>query len=493
MSQVRFHNYQRPVDSFQENRRLLGLLQPGRYRGFDGLASYVGLGGVIGHTTTGITQTNADNTTSTGPTGVWVAPNGMIIHETTALASIAFSTNAANAFERIDAVYGEQEWLASAGGQAAIYGVEEGATGGPVYPVVSDPLTQVILGYLHIPANASDLSAATWEAASIPMLGNADLIINHPELDTRYARLAFKNRFDCLNSFDQASAFGSVASGVWTPTEDGNTFLWPGAASNTITKIKSIGDGTEIKIYTTGGTGNTLSLNLSTATAGSDLGIRCPEWLLLAGGATMVIKESMSVTLTQIGGIWYVTEYTDVLADALLFTNGILLTLQTAVAAVKSPPIGVILPYDGAFTSFNLTGLGTGTYAGWAICNGLNGTPDMRGRTIMGAYDVPDTGAPALAAEVDPTAPYGGTNPPNLAMGGVGGEPHHVLTTPELPVHHHIVNTNNGATGMGSGSLPATTNTGSAGPGTDTADTGSGTAHNNLPPYLAAAWIKRIS
>lgn len=493
MSQVRFHNFQRPVDSFQENRRLLGLFQPGRYRGFDGLASFSGLNGVIGHTSTGIVQTNDNNTTTVGPTGIWVAPNGMIIHETTSLAAITFSTNAGNAFERIDAVYGEQEWLASSGGQAATYGVVEGSTGGPVYPVIANTKTQVILGYLHIPANASDLSAATWEAASIPMLGNADLIINHPELDARYARLASNNRFDCLNSFDQASSFGSVSSGVWTPTEDGNTFLWPGAASNTITRIKSIGDGTEIKIYTTGGTGNTLSLNLATSTSGTNLGIRCPEWLLIAGGATMVIKESMSVTLTQIGGIWYVTEYSDILADALLFTNGIVQGLQTAIAAIKSPPVGVILPYSGAFTDFNLTGLGTGPMAGWAICNGLNGTPDMRGRTIMGAYDVPDTGAPALSAEVDPTAPYSGTNPPNLGMGDTGGEPHHALTTPELASHNHGLGTNNGATGMGSGSVPATTNTGSSGPGTSTTDTGSGTAHNNLPPYLAAAWIKRIS
>lgn len=40
----------------------------------------------------------------------------------------------------------------------------------------------------------------------------------------------------------------------------------------------------------------------------------------------------------------------------------------------------IVNDYDG-------TGLGTGKRAGWAICNGLNDTPPIGGRTIIGVGD----------------------------------------------------------------------------------------------------------
>lgn len=194
MSQTRYHNYQRPVDSFQENRRFAGLIAPGRYRGFDGLANIVGLNADVGHTSTGYSFIASNNSTVSNKSGIWVTTQGSIIQEDAAIA-LSFSSNAGNSFERIDAIYGEHQWLGSAGGQAAIYGVIQGANGGPVKPSVSNPKIQVILGYVHIPANASTLASATFEAALVPNIANADIILNHPELDARYARLDAVDRY----------------------------------------------------------------------------------------------------------------------------------------------------------------------------------------------------------------------------------------------------------------------------------------------------------
>lgn len=493
MAQKRYHNYQRPVDSFDENRRLLGLLQPGRYRGFDGIASFSGLGAVIGHSGTGILQTNSDNTTQDGPVGIWVSPIGTIVHEPGNLASINFASNAANGFERIDAVYGEHQWLASPGGQAAIYGVAQGANGGPVKPVVSNPKVQVILGYMHIPANAANLSAATWEAASISLLGNADLIINHPELDTRYARIAFQNTFTAMQHWSQASAFGAISVGNWTPDPSGNAFNGAGVAPVTINRIANLVNGTEILIWNPLNTGQTISLGLNTATSGGNFGIRCPQWQLLTGSNTMVIKENMGVILRQIGAIWEVVGYSDLLADQLLALSTSVAALIPVVNALISPPVGVILDYYGTMANFSNTGLGTGGMLHWAICNGLNGTPDLRGRVTPMALQVPNTGAPVLGAAVDPASNLGASSlhPPNLAVGDTGGEALNTLGGGEIPAHSHGLDLWESGS-QGGAAFKAGPNAGTLHP-SSTANYGSGNAHNNMQPYFAVVKIMRIN
>ncbi len=504
MAQIRFHNYQRPVDSFDENRRLLGILQPGRIRGFDGIASFSGLGAVIGHSGTGIVQTNANNVAQTGPVGVWVAPIGTIVQETGNLASITFTTNAGNAAERIDAVYGEHQWLASIGGQAAVYGVAQGAAGGPVKPTVSNPKIQVILGYMHIPANATTLAAATWEPALVPMLGGADLITNHPELDTRYARLAFVNRFTMMNKWNQASNPGGVSSGNWTPHDSGNVVILAGLAPYTINRIADMGNGTSLIVWNPTNSGQAITLGLEVATAGSFLTIEAPTWGDLTGANALVIKENSGVMITQMGSKWIVTQYSDAITDYVKALANQVNAIQPVVNALVSVPVGTILEYDGSLANFNTSGLGTGPMVNWAICNGLNGTPDKRGRFTVGAISgVPNAGAPSLGAEVDPTATFDGINPPNYAAGNAGGKPHHKITVGELPAHHHqqqISQTDNIGTqiegdNMDSGSSRAVYRgfNPTFGGAVQTADTGGAGAHTNLPPFIASYYIKRIA
>ncbi len=92
-------------------------------------------------------------------------------------------------------------------------------------------------------------------------------------------------------------------------------------------------------------------------------------------------------------------------------------------------PRGSIMPYAGPMDDFNGTGLGLSGTAmeGWAVCNGLNGTVDMRGMVPMGATGVPASGAGSVYAGVQSS-----TNPGDKV--GADGV---VIEANNLPAHTH--------------------------------------------------------
>lgn len=147
------------------------------------------------------------------------------------------------------------------------------------------------------------------------------------------------------------------------------------------------------------------------------------------------------------------------------------------VAEDSSFPVGGIIMWSGLTVP-----------TGWALCNGQNGTPDLRGKFILGASDT-------------------------HAMGETGGEETHKLTTDELASHSHVQrlpsDNSVGATStkkwvyrVTSGSLDTGTRSLGSGIVTNnainssidlaTASTGSGTAHNNMPPYYTLAYIMKL-
>ena len=152
------------------------------------------------------------------------------------------------------------------------------------------------------------------------------------------------------------------------------------------------------------------------------------------------------------------------------FTGSI--TFPSSVALV---PTGVIVMWSGSIASIP---------TGWALCNGSNGTPDLRNRFIVGAgstYSVADTGGTADAVVVSHT--HTATS---------------VVTDPG-----HIHNIYFVARGGGGGSAAVLDTVGTNQPSTVTATTGitvattnsstgvSGT-NANLPPYYALAYIMKL-
>jgi microcystin-dependent protein len=134
-------------------------------------------------------------------------------------------------------------------------------------------------------------------------------------------------------------------------------------------------------------------------------------------------------------------------------------------------PQGLIAMWSGAANQIP---------AGWALCDGTKGTPDLRDRFIAGAGNT-------------------------YAVGTTGGEATHTLTIDEMPSHTHIQNahthyyssdqlskTNGSATMQSTSDYPASNNRLTSQTTATNQNTGGGAAHNNLPPYYALAFIMKL-
>jgi hypothetical protein len=146
--------------------------------------------------------------------------------------------------------------------------------------------------------------------------------------------------------------------------------------------------------------------------------------------------------------------------------------IGTAPSPPTPTPAGVIVLWSGSIGSIP---------AGWALCNGSNGTPDLRNRFVVGAgstYAVDATGGSADAIVVSHT--------------------HTATSVVTDPGHLHSINNTSSLGGglMGSGSNPSgSTNTNSASTGitvaTTNASTGTSGTNANLPPYYALCYIMK--
>jgi hypothetical protein len=153
--------------------------------------------------------------------------------------------------------------------------------------------------------------------------------------------------------------------------------------------------------------------------------------------------------------------------------------LQTAPAVTNTVPSGLIAIWSGSTGSIP---------SGWLLCNGSNGTPDLRNSFILGAgntYAVGATGGSTDAIVVSHTHAATSTS------------------TVTDPGHFHGILTESGGAGAGSGKLELS-NQYISGPVTQSAVTGitvatattnatagvSGSGAN-MPPYYALAFIMK--
>jgi microcystin-dependent protein len=165
-----------------------------------------------------------------------------------------------------------------------------------------------------------------------------------------------------------------------------------------------------------------------------------------------------------------------------------------------------VVEYYGNLDNFNINGVGQGDWEKIYLCNGLNGTPDKRGRAAVGA--IVGVGGGALDPIVSPATP---TNP-NYALLGTAGANTVTLNTSQIPSHTHSAtatvtdpghfHTVAGAIEPGGAGeatrdgVQATVNTSVATTGItvgiSVAATGSGLGHSNIQPVLACYYIMYI-
>lgn len=153
MSQYRTFEFDADDSTFDLNQRLLEMIQPGLYHGFD-LLNPSGLTLVLEHTATGVITVDEDEL-ETPPKGVYVTKQGVTIKED---ANIQIPVDVGGALPRIDLVIAEHLYQQITGGNPAIYSIIKGTQAAiPVAPSLTNPRRQTILGYLYIPANMSGL------------------------------------------------------------------------------------------------------------------------------------------------------------------------------------------------------------------------------------------------------------------------------------------------------------------------------------------------
>jgi microcystin-dependent protein len=168
-------------------------------------------------------------------------------------------------------------------------------------------------------------------------------------------------------------------------------------------------------------------------------------------------------------------------------------TLNTPIAA------GIIAMWSGAVGAVP---------AGWALCDGTNGTPNLKNRFIVGAGDAYAVGA------------TGGADSVTLSESQIPGHTHVIsATTASAGAHSHSVSdpghshstiqpvagstsassggfygqggsasTSTATTGISLGTAAAHTHNVSA----SAATTGGGLSHENRPPYYALAYIMKV-
>ena len=126
--------------------------------------------------------------------------------------------------------------------------------------------------------------------------------------------------------------------------------------------------------------------------------------------------------------------------------------------------VGAIIFWSGTVASIP---------SGWQLCDGSNGTPDLRDRFVVGARQ-----------DYDGTAMTGVSG----SLTKTGGEAYHTLTIDEMPAHSHTYNAPIFPSRYDGHSSPLCTSTATS----NTSTVGGGRPHNNLGPYYALCFIMRI-
>ncbi|HTJ48121.1 MAG TPA: hypothetical protein VL443_01610 [Cyclobacteriaceae bacterium] len=244
-------------------------------------------------------------------------------------------------------------------------------------------------------------------------------------------------------------------------------------------------------IKVTGGISYTgqVGVNISTPDASSTVDITSTSKGLLIPRMTTAQRQAITTPATSLmvfdtndsrfyfynSGQWYAVNALDRLAGSTAITHTGNITVTGTVTATNFSGVTGTVP-TGSIIMWYGTGSTTPSIpTGWALCDGTNGTPDLRGRFIVG---------------------YGTNDSDYSAVKNTGGEKKHALTVGELPAHSHTytIRSNWGndggvayAQGEDGGTTATVSTNTSGGSGTTT-----GATHENRPPYYVLAFIMKL-
>ncbi|SEO82806.1 hypothetical protein [Propionispora vibrioides] len=143
-------------------------------------------------------------------------------------------------------------------------------------------------------------------------------------------------------------------------------------------------------------------------------------------------------------------------------------------SSTASLPIGSIVMWFGSISTIPVN---------WNLCDGSNGTPDLRNRFVVGAGQ---EGGIHTAGVNGPGSGY-------YSPGSIGGEDTHKLTIDEMPSHNHSIHGYGGVSFKGSGGDIVPSSGGSYTWTDGIYNTGSDQSHENRPPYYALAYIMKLA
>jgi len=211
MAQIKGFNYKGDDSTFEINRRLIGILGAGRYRGFEADTFQNDMILRLVHTTGHL---HIEKNLTSQNCGLLLTKQGTAIRETEAL-NLTIDPNTHSSSFRIDLVVCEHNYVEVDGGSTALYKIikgsyasvstgttsqvgtanEGGAVGGgfsgggpvtsnePEEPSLDAPNKQIIVGRLYVPAQTTLLTkgGVKYFPAEIPQLGDSRIVFDKIE------------------------------------------------------------------------------------------------------------------------------------------------------------------------------------------------------------------------------------------------------------------------------------------------------------------------
>ena len=235
----------------------------------------------------------------------------------------------------------------------------------------------------------------------------------------------------------------------------------PPNATSYIYAVKSVDNRANIEIQVSSDYQPTSfnKVNLARIVTGENTVISSTVYRIRSTDTSAEVDSKINAAITSLGG--------DISALASVAVSGSYTDLTDKPTTVL--PVGSIIMWSGAVGTIP---------AGWQLCNGQNGTPDLRNRFIVGAgstYNVGGTGGSANAYLVTHSHPI--------------VDPGHVHSTVQMIGDDNVDGVDSTALYSGDHHNEAR-NTGSATTGISVGLTGNGDGVGaNLPPYYALCYI----